>query len=78
MFLRTNTISRRKEPYWPSESFFEGPDNPMNQFLKKDGVQNQLTNIFSGILALILELEPGNKTVYVSRDEESDFSGPGR
>ena len=51
----------------------------MNQLKKKqDLVQNQLKNKFWGILACILEFQPGNKTVYVSRDEESDFSGPGR
>ena len=42
-----------------------------------DGVQNQLKNKIWGILACILEFQPGSKTVYVSRDEESDFSGPG-
>ena len=51
----------------------------MNQLKKRqDGVQNQLKNNFWGILACILEIQPGNKTVYISRDEESDFSGPGR
>ena len=60
---------------------FEGlhKANPMNQLIKKqDLVQNQIKNQFWGILAWILEIQPGNKTVYISRDEESDFSGPGR
>ena len=49
----------------------------MNQF-KKTGYEkkNQLNNNFWGILTCIGEFQPGNKTIYVVFDEESEFSGP--
>ena len=38
--------------------------------------KNQLKNKFWGILTCIGEFQPGNKTIYVVFDEESEFSGP--
>ena len=39
---------------------------------KKDLLQDKC----GGILTWIREFRPGNKTIYVVFDEESDFSGP--
>ena len=38
--------------------------------------KKQLKHKFSGILTCIGEFQPGNKTIYVVFDEESEFSGP--
>ena len=43
-----------------------------NTSLKK----KMLKNKFWGILTCIGEFQPGNKTIYVVFDEESEFSGP--
>ena len=42
----------------------------------QDMRKNQLKNNFWGILTCIGEFQPGNKTIYVVFDEESEFSGP--
>ena len=54
-------------------------NNQMNQ-LNKTGYEkkNKLKNTFWGILTCIGEFQPGNKTIYVVFDEESEFSGPRR
>ena len=38
--------------------------------------KKQSKNKFGGILTCIGEFQPGNKTIYVVFDEESEFSGP--
>ena len=39
-------------------------------------IKNTLKNIFLEILTWVDEFRPGNKTIYVVFEEESEFSGP--
>ena len=50
----------------------------MNQLTKNTGYEekNKLKHRLRGILTCIGEFQPGNKTIYVVFDEESEFSGP--
>ena len=48
----------------------------MNQLKKQDMRKNKLKNKFQGISTCMGEFQPGNKTIYVVFDEESEFSGP--
>ena len=65
----------RREP--GAGSKHKHTNNPMNQLKQKqDGGQNQFNNNFSDILTWIGEFRPGNKTIWVVFDEESDFLGP--
>ena len=53
-------------------------DAELRVIADSDGTNFRLNNNFGGILTCISEFTPGNKTIYVVFDEESEFSGPRR
>ena len=52
------------------------PDTEIFQLVDGEPQKNKLKDTCWGISPWLYEFRPGNKTIYVVFDEESEFSGP--